>query len=174
MEKILASGHPDLDDLPCESTVCTSVQQAYCEATKNMIGAALDKNCDGAEEESLRCELVRAMRKKGVSAEKRYLKIKDIIINASRAFHAEKTYYTVKRSAIIPYKEADEETMIAEALKMLGETDDKAGDAPGTSARNGRQLSRDPSLRGRGRVVPPLPRNEEALARKRARHDYKH
>lgn len=175
VEKVLSAGHPDLDDLTCEATVCTSLQQAHCEAIRSMVSAALEKNCDREEEESLRYELVKTMRRRGVTPEKRYQTLKEIIINASRVFGAEKTYYTVKRSAIVPHREYDEETMVADALKLLEETEpEKADDAAGSSGRNARsQAPRDLSLRGRGRVSPALPRNEEGLSRKRAR-EHKH
>ncbi|KAG0619170.1 hypothetical protein M758_4G121600 [Ceratodon purpureus] len=176
VEKTIASGHSDLDDLICESTVCTSEHQAYCEAIKNMIRCAMDKNCDSEEEESLRYELAKTMRRRGISVERRYKRLKDLIIGASRAFNAEKTYYTVKRSAIIAHEEVDEQALIMKALEQLGASGGTSnelngGDAP-PGARNLRPTPRDPSLRGCGRVLPPLPVNEEGLARKRAReHD---
>ncbi|KAG0629837.1 hypothetical protein M758_1G133900 [Ceratodon purpureus] len=164
VERVLASGHPDLDDLTCEATVCTTRQQAYCEAIRNMISAACDhKNCEAEEEECLRLELVKAMRKKGFTPEKRYLTLKEIIINASHAFQAEKTYYNVKSSSIVPHRDYDDVTMCSEALHLLGEPE-KAADAPGSSSRN---------VRDRGRALPPLSPNEEGLSRKKAR-EHKH
>lgn len=174
VEKVIASGHADLDDLTLEATVCTNAHQAYCEAIKNMILCALEKNCDSEEEEHLRYELVKTMRRRGITAEKRYKRLKDVMIGASRTFSAEKTYYNVRRTPIIPAAVVDEETMITDALQLLGESANKASDAPGcSSARNvTKQAPRDPSLRGCGRVLPPLPANEEGLARmKRARFD---
>lgn len=173
VERTIASGHSDLDDLTCESTVCTSEHQAYCEAIKNMIRCAMDKNCDTEEEESLRYELAKTMRRRGISVERRYKRLKDLIIGASRAFNAEKTYYSVKRSAIIAPEEVDEQALITNLLEQLGASNENVSDAaPGGATRIPRQAPRDPSLRGRGRVLPPLPVNEEGLARKRAReHD---
>ncbi|XP_024392999.1 uncharacterized protein [Physcomitrium patens] len=172
VERTIASGHAELDDLTCEATVCTSEHQAYCEAIKNMIRFALDKNCDSEEEESLRYEMTKTMRRRGISVERRYKRLKDLIIGASRAFNAEKTYYTVKRSAIVAQEKVDEEAMIIDALKQLGAMDEKAEEPPKRASRNATQAPRDPSLKGRGRVLPPLLAHEQGLARKRARdHD---
>lgn len=171
VEKVISSGHADLDDLTCEATVCTDAHQAYCEAIKNMISCALDKNCDSEEEESLRYELAKTMRRKGITAEKRYMRLREVIIGASRTFNAEKTFYNVKRTPILPAAVVDEEKIITDALELLGESSvvDKAGKA--SSSR--KATPRHPSLKGCGRVLPPLPSNEEGLARmmKRARFD---
>lgn len=171
MEKIISSGHADLDDLTCEATVCTEAHQAYCEATKHMIQCALEKNCDSEEEESLRYELVKTMRRKGLSAEKRYQRVKEVLIGASRTFNAEKTYFNVKRTPILSACVVDEERMITEALQLLGEPEGKDPSAAGCSSSR-KAAPRDKSMKGRGRVLPPLPANEEGLARmKRARFD---
>lgn len=179
LEKVIASGHADLEDLTCEATVCTDVHQAYCEAIKNMISCALDKNCDGAEEESLRQELIKTMRRRGITAEKRYKRLRDVIIDASRSFSAEKTYYNVKRTAILPAAVVDEDKMVTDALQLLGaessletgKASSSAAASKGSSSR--KSTTRNPSLKGCGRVLPSLPENEEGLSRmmKRARSD---
>jgi len=169
VEKIIASGHADLDDLTCEATVCIEAHQAYCEATKHMIRCALEKNCDSEEEDSLRYELVKTMRRRGLSAEKRYQRIKEVLIGASRTFSAEKTYFNVKRTPILAACVVDEERMITDALQLLGESEGKDPSAAGCSSAR-KATPRDKSMKGRGRVLPPLPANEEGLARmKRAR-----
>ena len=174
VERTIASGHPDLDDMACEATVCASEHQAHCEAVKNMVKFALDKNCTQEEEDSLRYELVKTMRRRGISMERRYKRLKDLIIGASRAFNAEKTYYNVKRSEILAHEAVDEDRLIREALEHLGVTpDSKPGPPPGTTTcssvkRKTRQGPRDSSStqnRGFGRVLPPLAANQEGLAR---------
>lgn len=80
VERVIASGHADLEDLTCEARVCTSEQQAYCEAISSMIQFSHDEDYDADEEENLRIELSKAMKRKGVNLEKRYRTIKDLII----------------------------------------------------------------------------------------------